>query len=87
MRTAAAIILMGLVAIGCDQGDGRGANSPDESSGRGSEKGISTNFSATGAPLGPLGVTGAYPHTVKTGTALEVLTNVGSGQPMPPRNR
>jgi hypothetical protein len=85
MKTAAAVILAGFLAMGCSREDGRGANSPDESSARGSEKGVTTNFSATGSPLGPLGATAAFPHTVKTGTTAEILTNVKSGQPIEPR--
>ena len=87
MRILTVIIFASLLACGCDRNDGRGANSPGRSSQMGGEKGISSNFSATGSPLGPLGATGAFPNTIKTGTTLEVFTNVGSSQPInPPRD-
>ncbi|HEY0551855.1 MAG TPA: hypothetical protein VGF13_19790 [Verrucomicrobiae bacterium] len=74
------VLAAGLFIAGCGREDGKGANSPVASSGRG-EKGLSNDINSVGSTLGPLGATSISPGVVTTGTAAELLIKTTNGQP------
>ncbi len=83
------MVLAVVLATGCEQNRGGGANSRGSSSGSG-ERGITSNINAVGSQIGPLGSTSSVPEgslqgtgrVTHTGTTAELLMKTPAGKPV-----